>query len=137
MTWKTLPERLRAYAKDQGGWNSIEETCEEAAARLEFLEHELHMLNASREVLRLERDDAKAKAEALRGSALPMPSLVHGRRWRHVKTGGEYTVIGECRLEATNEPAIVYRSAHGTVWARSKQEFFDGRFVPILDGGVP
>jgi len=26
-----LSERLRAYAKDQGGWHNIDDTCEEAA----------------------------------------------------------------------------------------------------------
>jgi hypothetical protein len=29
--------RLRSYAKDQGGWHNIDETCEEAADEIERL----------------------------------------------------------------------------------------------------
>lgn len=36
----TLVERLRDYAKDQGGWHNIDETCEEAADRISTLEAE-------------------------------------------------------------------------------------------------
>jgi len=36
-----IVERLRAYAKDQGGWHNIDETCEEAADRIETLQAEL------------------------------------------------------------------------------------------------
>lgn len=32
-----LTERLRAYAKDQGGWHSIDETCEKAADEIDRL----------------------------------------------------------------------------------------------------
>lgn len=32
-----LVERLRAYARDQGGWHNIDDTCEEAAAEIERL----------------------------------------------------------------------------------------------------
>jgi hypothetical protein len=35
-----LAERLRAYAKNQGGWHNIDDTCEEAAARIKSLEAE-------------------------------------------------------------------------------------------------
>ena len=57
---------------------------------------------------------------------------VIGHDWRHLKSGGTYSVIGTCQLEATNEPAFLYRSHHdGTVWARSKSEFLDGRFAHI------
>ncbi len=51
--------------------------------------------------------------------------------YKHVKTGGIYTIEGECRLEATNRPAILYRGKDGVLWARDKEEFFDGRFIPI------
>lgn len=32
-----LVERLRAYAKDQGGWHNIDDTCDEAASEIERL----------------------------------------------------------------------------------------------------
>jgi hypothetical protein len=55
--------------------------------------------------------------------------------WRHVKTGGVYEIVGECIIEATNKPAVLYRSvipAPGrSVWARPKDEFFDGRFEKV------
>ena len=36
-----LVERLKAYAKDQGGWHNIDDTCEEAAAEITRLTGEL------------------------------------------------------------------------------------------------
>jgi hypothetical protein len=33
-----LVKRLRRYAKDQGGWHNIDDTCEEAADSIEELE---------------------------------------------------------------------------------------------------
>lgn len=51
--------------------------------------------------------------------------------WRHVKTGGVYVISGECQIEATNEPAVLYQSVQtqGPLWCRPKSEFLDGRFV--------
>lgn len=61
---------------------------------------------------------------------------ITGSRWTHLKTGGTYTVVGACRIEATNEPAYLYQhDASGTVWARPMDEFLDGRFVRIDGGG--
>ena len=37
MTDEELVKRLRSYAKDQGGWHNIDDTCEEAADRIEDL----------------------------------------------------------------------------------------------------
>lgn len=57
-----------------------------------------------------------------------------GSRWRHVKTGREYTIIGKCRLEGTNTPAYLYVGEDGIAWARDMDEFLDGRFVKIMEG---
>jgi hypothetical protein len=40
MTDEELVKRLRSYAKDQGGWHNIDDTCEEAADRIEALNAE-------------------------------------------------------------------------------------------------
>lgn len=54
--------------------------------------------------------------------------------WRHEKTGAIYRVQGACMLEASCEAAVLYQSADGgPVWARSFQEFIDGRFTKITD----
>jgi hypothetical protein len=37
MSDEELVKRLRSYAKDQGGWHNIDDTCEEAADRIEAL----------------------------------------------------------------------------------------------------
>ncbi|ADZ70685.1 DUF1653 domain-containing protein [Polymorphum gilvum] len=55
------------------------------------------------------------------------PSL-RASRWRHRKTGGTYTIIGQCRIEATGADAFLYQGTDGTIWARPKEEFLDGRF---------
>jgi hypothetical protein len=55
--------------------------------------------------------------------------------WRHVKTGGHYTVVDEGLIEATKAPVIIYRSdLTGQVWVRPKAEFLDGRFESRTDG---
>jgi hypothetical protein len=41
MTDEELVKRLRSYAKDQGGWHNIDDTCEEAADRIEQLQQAL------------------------------------------------------------------------------------------------
>jgi hypothetical protein len=55
-----------------------------------------------------------------------------GTRWRHLKTGGIYTILGTCRIEASNEPAYLYRGDETEiVWARPMDEFLDGRFEAL------
>lgn len=63
---------------------------------------------------------------------------------RHLKTGGLYRIVytpDTCRLEASNEPAYVYKAveiatSRGTIadirdaplWVRGQAEMEDGRF---------
>lgn len=56
-----------------------------------------------------------------------------GTMWLHVKTGHLYIVVGECWLEATNAPAVLYHRAGGVgpTWARDREEFLDGRFAQV------
>jgi len=60
-----------------------------------------------------------------------------GTEWEHVKSRTTYAIVGECQLEATNEPAYLYHLAYWKVleprlvWARSKREFLDGRFKKL------
>ncbi|SMX32661.1 DUF1653 domain-containing protein [Octadecabacter ascidiaceicola] len=49
---------------------------------------------------------------------------------RHRK-GGLYRVIGPAILEADRSSVVIYDDAEGTVWVRSKAEFYDGRFTPL------
>lgn len=49
---------------------------------------------------------------------------------RH-KKGGVYRVVMEAILEADRSDVVVYDDAQGTVWVRSKAEFYDGRFTKI------
>jgi hypothetical protein len=61
-------------------------------------------------------------------------TLAIGGLWRHVKTGHDYVILGQCRLEATNRPGILYRRVNGEdvmTWARDEEEFCDGRFIPV------
>lgn len=52
--------------------------------------------------------------------------------WKHKKTGGIYQFEQECRIEATNTPAVMYRSLEtGISWVRPLYEFLDGRFEKI------
>lgn len=54
MTNPTLTETivaLRAYAKDQGGWHNIDDTCEAAASHLERLQAENDRLREAAEAV--------------------------------------------------------------------------------------
>lgn len=53
--------------------------------------------------------------------------------WRHVKSGGLYTIKdNNALIEATLVRAVCYASLFdGQVWVRPAEEFYDGRFVNI------
>lgn len=55
--------------------------------------------------------------------------------WKHVKTGGLYTVHCNCALiEADMTEVTVYESVStGQVWVRPTAEFRDGSFVLVQD----
>jgi chromosome segregation ATPase len=73
-----LVARLRSYAKDQGGWHNIDDTCEEAANTIERITRErdearqwvddesrkLENMEARAHTAEAERDKANAAAEA-------------------------------------------------------------------------
>lgn len=63
-----------------------------------------------------------------------------GSLWTHLKTAHIYVVVGECQLEATNKPAVLYRQVNhpdgGKVWARDLAEFMDGRFEWFVSGEI-
>lgn len=59
-----LVERLKAYAKDQGGWHNIDDTCEEAAAEITRLTGEL---SASQARVKALEDALRPFAEAAAG----------------------------------------------------------------------
>lgn len=64
---------------------------------------------------------------------------MNGSLWRHLKTGHLYVIVGECRIEATMEPAYLYARVDektrakefGAPWARPKDEFLDGHFEAL------
>lgn len=74
--------------------------------------------------------DAIPTAPAPEGEAAGARHMAEGTRWRHLKTGHLVTIVGSCRLESTNEPAYLYNH-DGVIWARSMDQFLDGRFEKI------
>ena len=62
--------------------------------------------------------------------------IEEGTRWRHVKSGRLYTVIGVGRIEKDLTPVVIYQAdaPHAPVmWVRPHDEFADGRFVQVED----
>jgi hypothetical protein len=52
-----------------------------------------------------------------------------GSRWRHLKRGSTYEVLGTGVIEATLAACVIYKAeADGTTWVRPLHEFMDGRF---------
>lgn len=87
-------------------------------------------------------------------------SVVGEPTHRHVKTGGEYTLLGFGRMQAGKwkTPTIrpdedgrnkwthvsidmrevaIYRGADGKLWVRPREEFEDGRFVALIPSVQP
>ena len=62
-------------------------------------------------------------------------------RYQHRK-GGIYDVLGEARIQSDipltdMDEVVIYQSLEdGSLWARRKDEFFDGRFKAIARIGV-
>lgn len=53
------------------------------------------------------------------------------RIWRPThqhRKGGEYRVLGHGVLESDRSDVVIYDDRSGTIWVRSKAEFYDGRF---------
>lgn len=69
-----IPARLRRYAKDQGGWHNIDDTCEEAADEIERLRAENERLREALE--KIAQHDMQAVA---------MDALQPGERIREEK----------------------------------------------------
>lgn len=57
---KDVVERLLSYAKDQGGWHNIDDTCEEAA---DLIERQRQALS------KVEQSEKEARAKALEAAA--------------------------------------------------------------------
>lgn len=62
-------------------------------------------------------------------------------RWRHVKRGTRYLVVGIARMQCADDlddaPLVVYRGQDGQLWARPRIEFLDGRFEKLSDPPRP
>lgn len=66
-----------------------------------------------------------------------------GEKWKHLKTGGEYEIVGVGRLQVKEESldmteCVMYKSMKdsgefkaGSIWIRPVSDFLDGRFVKI------
>jgi hypothetical protein len=51
-------------------------------------------------------------------------------KWKHVKTGVDYTIVGFCRRENDMAPCVIYAQYLDPQnnYTRPISEFFDGRF---------
>lgn len=58
----------------------------------------------------------------------PMPAPTSYWRWEHVKRGGDYTLLGDARIQSDVpledlDTVLVYQGADGQLWARPPREF--------------
>lgn len=55
-----------------------------------------------------------------------------GDQLRHLKSGGQYRVIGLGKIEANLEEVYIYEAlVNQTLWVRPKAEMEDGRFIKL------
>lgn len=62
--------------------------------------------------------------------------MENNAKYRHVKRGTEYTVLGEATVQAGRgihdyDTVVVYRDESGELWVRPREEFYDGRFEEV------
>ena len=70
--------------------------------------------------------------------AIPGDAPRRATRWRHIKTGEHYGVIGVAYVEATLELVVVYTRG-GTIWTRPLAEFksrFHEDNAPIVSSSL-
>jgi hypothetical protein len=80
--------------------------------------------------------NAPAKAAPMREDVTP------GDRFRHVKRGTEYEVVGVAQLQTTDplfddSVMVVYRGDDGQLWTREVHEFLDRRFERLAHTARP
>lgn len=56
---------------------------------------------------------------------------------RHLKSQGDYLVLGDAKLEGNLQSVCVYMGVDGQLWVRDAAEFRDGRFAPRADTHTP
>lgn len=67
-----------------------------------------------------------AMSEATKESALlslERSPVRPGQRWKHYKSGGIYLIVATGVLEATLEPAVIYKGKDDVVWVRPLSVF--------------
>jgi len=80
-------------------------------------------------------------SNALARSKAQTSTVEPPERYRHVKRGTVYEVVGRAELQvnsialADGATMVVYRGDDGKLWVRSEAEFMDGRFEPADDAG--
>lgn len=89
------------------------------------------------EILAKERDDARAEAEIAKARVKALEAMLSrdvAFTARHKKRGTSYEVLGIGKVQSAvalwdNDEVVIYRGkSDGKLWARKKDEFFDGRF---------
>jgi hypothetical protein len=58
---------------------------------------------------------------------------MHDSKWKHLKSGGIYDLLGFCRREHDMAPCVIYRSElhPEEIFCRTTADFFDGKFELI------
>jgi len=102
--YRALAERLRAYAKDQGGWHNIDDTCEEAASAILALLEErdakaAYIAARAQDIitltnLRHEDDSRLAAAESRLAKAVEALRKIEATDWRWQGGGSETKLPG-------------------------------------------
>jgi hypothetical protein len=101
MTDEELVKRLRSYAKDQGGWHNIDDTCEEAADRIEALTAKVKLMD-DLDVINGEKIEALtaklAEAEAKLEKTVEALEVIRDRQYYLLGAGITAQVIARATL---------------------------------------
>lgn len=87
-------------------------------------------------------DAVKAMIDQLRTGQLVAVADDAIERYRHVKRGTVYEVVGEAELQMNADNLVdgsqmmVYRGEDGRLWCRHYDEFHDGRFASLAAKGT-
>jgi hypothetical protein len=135
---KAISER-RAMEQGRDDWFLIARACQ---AKVATLKEACEIVASKRQCLDnlMSHKEVAEKALQLATLSTPSPPAI---RWRHVKSGTEYEVIGAGKMQAFNwhdtagtidmREVVIYRSLDdGSLWARPIDEFYDGRFEQVF-----
>ena len=141
--WSVCEYDAGSYIYDAGGSPTPSIQCEEADCAIVHWDgfKQEYWVSANGNAKQIEANAAfiVALVNAYRTGQLVAVADDAVGRYRHVKRGTVYEIVGEAELQTNADNLVdgsqmmVYRGEDGKLWCRHYDEFHDGRFAAMKD----